>query len=261
MDIIEAEIADGVSKDVKKTSYLNKNYVVKNTTEFNANINEPIALNQPKIIEGSKSELINSCKEKLESEITFETNTNSPSQCTVLKSCVVLKSPTPFNIKRSISPYTKYLNKYSTTDGHSILQRRSLSPRRLSPIKEKVPSPIQFSPPKSQNSSSTKTTSSFLSKVISPNDRRQSPFNRKSPLKRKSRSLDNSSANNKSNIPIKKLMKSRQISPTIRCADNNDHLPKTVKLKPVDKEVKFSPFDPLLEVRKRIFESNKIKIM
>ncbi|XP_022172569.1 uncharacterized protein LOC111035312 isoform X1 [Myzus persicae] len=264
MDIIEAEIADGVSEDVKETSNLkmNNDYVVKNATELNANIdpnrNVLTALNQPKIIEVSKSQL-NSPKEKLESEITFETNTNSSSQCTVLKSCVVLKSPTPFNTKRSISPYTKYLNKCSTTVDHSRLQHRSLSPRRLSPIREKVLSPIQCSPPESLNTStSTKKTFSFLSKVILPNDRKHPPFSRKNSLKRKSRSPDKSSANNKSNSPIKKLMKPRQIiSPTIQCANNNDYLPKTVQLKPVDKEVKIRTFDPLLE---QVLDVKKLSI-
>ncbi|XP_015380296.1 PREDICTED: uncharacterized protein LOC107174013 isoform X2 [Diuraphis noxia] len=247
MDIIEAEIADGVSKDIKESSNLKtkNNHEVKKATELNDKKNEPIVLNESKIIE-SKSQL-NPSKKKLESEITVETNTNSPSQCNLLK------SPMPPNIKRSISPYTKYLNRCSTTISHSKFQCKSVSPKRLSPIKEKVISPIQYSPPNSQNhSSTTKQTCNFSSQVISPNKRRQSPFNEESisTLKRKSRSPDNGSANTKSNSPmaIKKLMRPRQISSTIPYADNNDHLPKTAKLESVVKQVKMSSFDPLLEV-------------
>jgi len=258
MDVIEAEIADGVSESsINKSSSLkiNNNYVLKNATEeLNANINEQIALNQPKIIEDSKSQL-NPSKEEHESIITLETDKKSPSKCTLLKSCVVLKSPMPSNIKRSISPYTKYLNICST--GQSRPQHRSLSPRRLSPIKEKTLSPVQYSPPKSQNpSSSSKKSYSSLSQVISSNNKRQSQSSRKSisPPKRKSKSPDNSYANKKSNNSIKKLMISRQISPTIRCADNNDNFQKTVKL--VEKQVEMKSFDLPLEVRKRTFEPN-----
>ncbi|XP_060872403.1 uncharacterized protein LOC132946423 isoform X3 [Metopolophium dirhodum] len=248
MDIIEAEIADGVSESsINESSSLktNNDYVIKNATELNTNRNEQIALNQPKIIEDSESQL-NPSKEELESIITLETNTNSPSQSSLLKSSVVLKSPMPSNIKRSISPYTKYLNRCSTTVGHSRPQHTSLSPRNLSPIKEKNLSPVRYSPPKSQNpSSSPKKT-----QVISPDNRRQSQFIRKSIplLKRKSRSPDNSYAIKKSNSPIKKLKRSRQISPIIRCADNNYHLQKTVKLEHVDIQVEMRPFDPPLEV-------------
>ncbi|XP_060872402.1 uncharacterized protein LOC132946423 isoform X2 [Metopolophium dirhodum] len=247
MDIIEAEIADGVSESsINESSSLktNNDYVIKNATELNTNRNEQIALNQPKIIEDSESQL-NPSKEELESIITLETNTNSPSQSSLLKSSVVLKSPMPSNIKRSISPYTKYLNRCSTTVGHSRPQHTSLSPRNLSPIKEKNLSPVRYSPPKSQNpSSSPKKT-----QVISPDNRRQSQFIRKSIplLKRKSRSPDNSYAIKKSNSPIKKLKRSRQISPIIRCADNNYHLQKTVKLEHVDIQVEMRPFDPPLE--------------
>jgi len=258
MDIIEAEIADGVSEDIKESSNLKTKmyHEVKIATELNDNRIEPILLNESKISE-SKSQL-NPSEKKLESEITIETNTNSPSQCNILKSCVVLKSPIASNIKRSVSPYTKYLNRCSTTVSHSKFQDKSVSSKRLSPIKEKVISPIQYSPPKSQNhSSSTKKTCNFSSQVISPNKRRQSPFSGESitTLKRKSRSPDNGSANTKSNSSIKKLIRSRQISSTIQCANNNDHLQKTVKLESVVKQVKKSSLDPLLEVRKITFDS------
>ncbi|XP_016663421.1 uncharacterized protein LOC100569986 isoform X2 [Acyrthosiphon pisum] len=246
MDIIEAEIADGVNESsINKSSSLkiNNDCVIKNATELNTNRNEQIALNQPKIIEDSESQL-NPSKKEHESIITLETNTNSPSESSLLKSSVVLKSPMPSNIKRSISPYTKYLNRCSTTVGHSRPQHTSLPPKKLSPIKEKILSPVRCSPPKSQNpSSSPKKT-----QVISPNNRRQSQFIGKSiSLKRKSRSPDNSYSIKKSNSPIKKLKRSRQISPTIRCADNNYHLQKTVKLKLVDKQVETRPFDLPLE--------------
>jgi len=260
MDIIEAEIRVSESSINKSTSLnINNDNVIKNVTESNAKEknfrNEQIALNQPQIIEDSKS-LLNPSKEELESTITLETNTNSPSKCSLLKSSVVLKSPIPSNIKRSISPYTKYLNRCSTTVGHSRPQHTSLSPRRLSPIKEKTLSPVLYSPPKSQNIPS----SPKKPQVISPNDRRQSQFIRKSIslLKRKSRSPDNSYPNKKSNSPKKKLKRSRQISPTIRCADNKYHLHKTVKLELIDKQEEMRPFDPPLEVRKRTFEPNKV---
>jgi len=258
MDIIEAEIADGVSEssiNKSSSSKINNDYVIKNATESNTNRNEQIALNQPKIIEDSESQL-NPSKEELDSIITLETNTNSPSESSLLKSSVVLKSPMPSNIKRSISPYTKYLNRCSTAVGHSRPQHTSLSSKKLSPIKEKNLSPVRYSPPKSQNpSSSPKKT-----QVISPDNRRQSQFIRKSIplLKRKSRSPDNSYPIKKSNGPIKKLKRSRQISPIIQCADNNYHLQKTVKLELVDKQVEMRPFDPPLEVRKRTFEPNTV---
>jgi len=264
MDIIEAEIADGESEpSINESSSLkiNNNYVIKNATELNTNRYEKIALNQPKIIEDSDSQL-NPSKEELESIITLETNTNSPSQSSLLKSSVLLKSPISSNIKRSISPYTKYLNRCSTTVGHSRPQHTSLSSRKLSPIKEKILPPVRCSPPKSQNpSSSPKKT-----QVISPDNKVQSQFIRKSmSLKRKSRSPDNGYPIKKSNSPIKKprkkLKRSRQISPTIRSADNNYHLQKTVKLELVDKQVEMRPFDPPLEVRKRTFEPNKFITM
>ncbi|KAL4089197.1 hypothetical protein QTP88_024257 [Uroleucon formosanum] len=257
MDIIEAEIADGVSEPSTNESSslkINKDYVIKNATNLNANRNEQIELNQPKIFEDSKSQL-NPPKEELESIITSETNINSPSPCNLLKPSVVLKSPIPSNTKRSFPPYTKYLDICSTTVGHSRPQRTSLSPRRLSPIKEKILSPIRYSPPKSQNPSSSPKKPQF----ISPNNGKQSQFIRKSIsiLKRKSKSPDNSYPNKKPNSPIKKLMRSRQMSSTIRCADNNYHLHKTVKLELIDKQMEIKPFDPPLE---QVFDVKNLSI-
>ncbi|XP_060845996.1 uncharacterized protein LOC132925636 [Rhopalosiphum padi] len=252
MVIIEAEIAskDGESS-IKESSNLktNNNYVVKNPTELNVDKNEPIRLSQPKTIEDFKSQL-NPLKEELKSVIDLKTNINSTSQSTSLKSCVILKSPMAFNRKRSNSPYIKYLNRCSTTVDHSKLQTRSSSPRRLSPIKEKNISPVQYSPKKSQNrSSSLNKTHSFVSKVPLPNRRQLSPFPRKSrsPLKRKSRSPIISTTNKKSYSQKKLLNKSRLISPTILNVDNNDNLQKTIKVKPVEKEVKLRQFDSALE--------------
>ncbi|XP_026805558.1 probable myosin light chain kinase DDB_G0279831 isoform X2 [Rhopalosiphum maidis] len=252
MDIIETEIAckDGESS-IKESSNLktNNNFVVKNSTELNVDKNEPIRLNQPKTIEDFKSQL-NPLKEGLKSVIDLKTNTNSPSQSTSLKSCVILKSPMASNRKTSNSPYIKYLNRCSTTVDHSKLQSRSSSPRRLSPIKEKNISPVQYSPKKSQNRpSSLNKTHSFVSKVTLPNRRQLSPVSRKSrsPLKRKSRSPIISTFNKKSYSPKKKLIKSRLISPTILRVDNNDNLQKTIKVKPVEKQVKLKQFDSALE--------------
>jgi len=237
MDIIEAEI---VNKDnessIKESSKLKtyNNYVVKNAIELNVGKNKLIPLNQPKIIEDSKLQL------------------NLPPR-TSLKSCVILKSPIPYDRKRSTSPCIKHLNRCSTQVDHSKHQSKSSPPIKLSPIKEKNVSPLKCLPQKPKNpSSSLDKMYSVLSQVTLPNIKQLSPFDRKSrfPLKRKSRSPNNE----KSNSPIKKL-KSRLISPTIPRVDINDNLQKTIKIKPVEKQEIIKQFDSIVKVRKTKFES------
>lgn len=245
MDIIEAEITSGVvESSIKKNSNLeiNKSCIVKN-----ANRNETIPINQPKIIESQTDTThLTPLKEEVESINTLETNLNS------LSSCTSLRSPLLSNRKRSISPYAKYLNKCSTTIGKSTLQSRSISP-----IRGKNLTPIQYSPPKSQNPLSQKKTYSSLSLVISPNKKQLSSFSRKSrsPLKRKStsRSPNISPAIKKSYSSTTKLIRSKIISPTIQCVNNKiidyNYLQKTVK--PIDRHVEMRPINPVLEVRKK----------
>lgn len=230
MDIIEAEIANKDNESsIKESSMLktNNNYVVKNATELNVGKNKLIPLNQPKIIEDSKLQL------------------NLP-PCTSLKSCVILKSPIPYNRKRSTSPCIKNLNRCSTQVDRSKHQSKSSPPTKLSPIKEKNVSPLKCFPQKPQDpSSSLNKTYSVLSQVTLPNIRQLSPFDRKSrsPLKRKSRSPNNE----KSNSPIKKL-KSRLISPTIPRVDGNNNLQKTIIIKPVEKQEIMKQFDSIVKV-------------
>ena len=62
--------------------------------------------------------------------------------------------------------------------------------------------------------------------------------------------------------PLKKVIRSRPISPpNILRKDNkimdDDHLKKREKIKSVDNQVESRPIDPVLEARKRKFESNK----
>ncbi|XP_025199290.1 uncharacterized protein LOC112597451 [Melanaphis sacchari] len=240
MDIMEAEIANGESS-IKKSSNLkmNNNYVVKNATELNVDKNKPIPLNQLKTIEDSKLKL-NPLNEELTSVIDFKANTNSSPQCTSLKSSILC------NKKRSASLNIKYLKKCSTSVDHSKLQNKSLSSRKSSPIKENNILPLQNSSLKSQNPSlSLNKTCSSLSQVTLPNRRQLSPFGRKSkfPLKRKSRSP--SIANKKSYNPIKKVIKSRLISPAIPSV--NDNLQNTIKAKSIEKQVKMRQSDSVLK--------------
>jgi len=245
MDIIEAEIANKDNESsLKESSKLktNNNCVVKNATELNVDKNKLIPLNQPKIIKDSKLQL------------------NLP-PCTSLKPCVILKSPIPYNRKRSTSPCIKNLNRCSTQVDRSKNQSKSSPPTKLSPIKEKNVSPLKcFSQKPQDPSSSLNKTYSVSSQVTLPNIRQLSPFNKKSrsPLKRKSRSplkrKSRSPNNEKSNSPIKKL-KSRLISPTIPRVDGNNNLQKTIIIKPAEKQEIMKQFDSIVKVRKTKFES------
>lgn len=295
MDIMEAEIAGGDVKPSKKEkkSLKHKNKkdkgIVKNKLDTKMKIDEPpIPINQPKIIEDSKPQL-NPPEEELESIKTLEEIRNSSSQSSLLKSRVPLRSPSPPLRKRSISPYSKLqkrsplsrsprrrspsLDRYRYSPLRSRPYRRSLSPRRsprrLSPLREKNLSPRRYSPIKSRypyRSPSPRRRRRSLSRDLSPNRRRLSPFRRRSrsPLKIKSKSRSpkvRPAVRRRSPSPLKKVIRSRLSPPTIRRKDNkivdDDHLKKREKVKSTDNQVESRPIDLILEARKRKFESNK----
>lgn len=288
MDIMEAEIAGGnvkLSKKEKKNSkHKNKKDKCTELTSKNKlkpKIEESIAINKPKIIDDSKSQL-NIPEEELEPIKTLEEIRNSPSQCNILKSRIPFRSPSPVNRKRSISPYSKLRkrspsrsprrrsptpDRYRYSPIRSRPYRRSLSPRRsprrLSPLREKNLSPRRYSPPKSRysyRSPSPRRRRRSLSRDISPSRRRLSPLRRRSrsPLKIKSKSRSpkiRPAVRRRSPSPLKKVIRSRLVSPGIRRKDNkiidDDRLKKREKVKPVDKLVELKPIDPVLEARKK----------
>lgn len=299
MDIMEAEIAGGdvkPSKKEKKSSKQNKNKKekekctdLKSKNKLSSKIEEPISVNKPKVNDNSKLQL-NPPEEELESIKTLEEIRNSPSQCSVLKSHIPFRSPSPVNRKRSISPYSKLRKRspsprsprrrsptperYRYSPIRSRPYRRSLSPRRsprrLSPLREKNLSPRRHSPPKSRylyRTPSPRRRRRSLSRDISPNRRRLSPLRRRSrsppKIKSKSRSPKiRPAVRRRSPSPPKKIIKSRLVSPpNIRRKDNkiidDDRLKKKDKVKSIDKQVESKPIDPVLEARKRKFESNK----
>ncbi|VVC45490.1 Hypothetical protein CINCED_3A007814 [Cinara cedri] len=298
MDIMEAEIAGGDIKSSKKEKKSlkqnNKNKKEKNTelrvkSKLNIKEDEPIVINQPKVIVDTKSPL-NIPEEELESIKTLEEIRNSKleTQCSSLKSRIPLRSPSPLNRKKSISPYSKIrkrsplsrsprrrspsLDRYRYSPVRFRPYRRSLSPRRsprrFSPLREKNLSPRRYSP-KSRypyRSPSPRRRRRSLSREISPSRRRLSPLRRRSrsPLKIKSKSRSPKLRlinRRRSPSPIKKVIRSRPVSPNIRRKDNktidDDHFKKREKVKIVDKLVDSRPLDPVLEARKRKFESNK----
>jgi len=295
MDIMEAEIAGGdvkpTKKEKKSSKHKNKKEKCTDLTsknKLNPKIEEPTVVNKPKIIDDSKSQL-NIPEEELEPIKTLEEIRNSPSQCNILKSRIPFKSPSPVNRKRSISPYSKLRkrspsrsprrrsptpDRYRYSPIRSRPYRRSLSPRRsprrLSPLREKNLSPRRYSPPKSRypyRSPSPRRRRRSLSRDISPSRRRLSPLRRRSrsPLKIKSKSRSpkiRPAVRRRSPSPLKKVIRSRLVSPpSIRRKDNkimdDDRLKKREKVKPVDKLVELKPIDPVLEARKKKFESNK----
>jgi len=295
MDIMEAEIAGGDVKSSKKEkkSIRHKNKkdkgTLKNKLDAKTKIDElPILINQPKIIEDSKPQL-NPPEEELESIKTLEEIRNSSSQSSLLKSRVPLRSPSPPLRKRSMSPYSKLqkrsplsrsprrrspsLDRYRYSPLRSRPYRRSLSPRRsprrLSPLREKNLSPRRYSPLKSRypyRSPSPRRRRRSVSRDLSPSRRRLSPLRRRSrsPLKIKSKSRSpkvRPAVRRRSPSPLKKVIRSRPISPNIRRKDNktmdDDHLKKREKIKSVDNQLESRPIDPVLEARKRKFESNK----
>lgn len=298
MDIMEAEIAGGDVKPSKKEKKSlkpnNKNKKekyseLKNKSKLNPKIDELVTINQSKIIDDSKPQ-INLPEEELESIKTLEEIRNSPSQCNLLKSRIPLRSPSPLNRKRSISPYSKLRkrspsprsprrrsptpDRYRYSPIRSRPYRRSLSPRRsprrLSPLREKNLSPRRYSPPKSRylyRSPSPRRRRRSLSRDISPSRRRLSPLRRRSrsPLKMKSKSRSpkiRPAIRRRSPSPLKKVIRSRPISPpNIRRKDNkitdDDHLKKKEKVKPIEKQIESKTMDPILEARKKKFESNK----
>jgi len=296
MDIMEAEIAGGnvkPSKKEKKGSKQNKSKKEKcseltGKNKLNVKIEESI-VNKPKILDDAKLQL-NPPDEELEPIKTLEEIRNSPSQCHLLKSRIPFRSPSPINRKRSISPYGKLRkrspsprsprrrsptpNRYKYSPIRSRPYRRSLSPRRSPrrspPLREKNLSPRRYSPQKSRypyRSPSPRRRRRSLSRDISPSRRRLSPLRRRSrsPLKIKSKSRSpkiRPAVRRRSPTPLKKIIRSRQISPpSIRHKDNkiidDDRLKKKEKVKPIDKQVESKPIDPVLEARKKKFESNK----
>lgn len=281
------------SKKVKKSVKQNNKNKKEKSAESKiknkvvAKVDEPNLTNQPKIIENLKP-LINPPEEELESIKTLEEIRNSPSQCNLLKSHVPLRSPTPHNRKRSISPYSKLRkrsisrsprrrsptpDRYRYSPMRSRPYRRSLSPRRsprrLSPLREKNLSPRRYSPLKSRypyRSPSPRRRRRSLSRDITANRRRLSPLRRRSrsPLKIKSKSRSPKvriATRRRSPSPLKKVIKSRPVSPNVRRKDNkifdDEYLKRRDKIRPVDKHVDSRSVDPVLEARKRKFESNK----
>lgn len=297
MDIMEAEIAGGdvkTSKKEKKSQKQknkkekNNDLKVKTKLNINVKIDEPITVNQPKTIEDSKPKL-SVPEEELESIKTLEEIRNSPSLSS-LKSRIPLRSPSPLSRKRSISPYSKLRkrsplsrsprrrsptpDRYRYSPVRSRPYRRSLSPRRsprrLSPLREKNLSPRRYSPIKSRypyRSPSPRRRRRSLSRDISPGRRRLSPLRRRSrsPLKMKSKSRSpkiRPPIRRRSPSPLKKVTRSRPISPSnIRRKDSkiieDDHLKKREKGKPLDKQIETRLIDPVLEARKKKFESNR----
>lgn len=291
MDIMEAEIAGGNVKSSKKEkkNLKQKNKkdkgTVKNKLDAKTKTDEPpIPLNLPKIIEDFKPQL-NLPEEELESIKTLEEIRNSSSQSNLLKSRVPLRSPSPPLRKRSMSPYSKLqkrsprrrspsIDRYRYSSPRSRPYRRSLSPRRsprrLSPLREKNLSPRRYSPLKSRypyRSPSPRRRRRSISRDVSPIRRRLSPLRRRSrsPLKIKSKSRSpkvRPPVRRRSPSPLKKVIRSRPLSPhNIRRNDSKitegDHLRKREKVKLVDNQVASRPIDPVLEARKRKFESNK----
>jgi hypothetical protein len=297
MDIMEAEInGEDVkpSKKVKKSiKQNNKNKKEKSTelkikNKLTVKVDEPTVINPPKVV-NNLAPLVNPPEEELESIKTLEEIRNSPAQCILLNSRVPLKSPSPRNRKKSISPYSKLRkrspsrsprrrsptpDRYRYSPLRSRPYRRSISPRRsprrLSPLREKNLSPRRYSPLKSRypyRSPSPRRSRRSLSRDISPKRRRLSPLRRRSrsPLKIKSKSRSpkiRTAVRRRSPSPLKKVIKSRPVSPNIRRKDNkildDEYLKKKEKIKPVDKQIESRSIDPVLEARKRKFESNKL---
>lgn len=295
MDIMEAEIAGGdvkSSKKEKKSLKQNKKRKEKSSDlkikckSNTKKTNDPVTINQNEINKDIKPQ-INLPEEELESIKTLEEVRNSSLQSNIFESCVPLRSPSPFSRKRSISPYNKLQkrsssrsprrrspspDRYRYSPVRSRLYRRSLSPRRsprrLSPLREKNLSPRRYSPPKSRylyRSPSPRRRRRSVSRDISPSRRRLSPLRRRSRsprIKSKSRSPKIKPViRRRSPSPLKKVIKSRPISPNNRRKDNkimdDDHFKKKDKVKTIEKQVNLRPIDPVLEARKRKFESNK----
>jgi hypothetical protein len=291
MDIMEAEInGEDVkpSKKVKKSIKQNNRNKKEKSTELKmknkltVKVDEPTVINPPKVVNNLTS-LVNPPEEELESIKTLEGVRNSPAQCILLNSRIPLKSPSPRNRKKSISPYSKLRkrlpsrsptpDRYRYSPLRSRPYRRSISlrrsPRRLSPLREKNLSPRRYSPLKSRypyRSPSSRRSRRSLSRDISPKRKQLSPLRRsRSPLKIKSKSRSpkiRTIVRKRSPSPLKKVIRSRPVSPNIRLKDNkildDEYLKKKEKIKPVDKQIESRSIDPVLEARKRKFESNKL---
>lgn len=295
MDIMEAEIAGGEVKSSKKEKKglkpnkkkKEKSSELKVKCQLHSKTNNPVTTNQNEIRKDIQPQ-INLPEEELESIKTLEEVRNSTLQCNMFESRVPLRSPSPFSRKRSISPYSKLLkrspssrsprrrspslDRYRYSPVRSRPYRRSLSPRRsprrLSPLREKNLSPRRYSPPKSRyiyRSPSPRRRRRSISRDVSPSRRRLSPLRRRSRsprIKSKSRSPKiKPVVRKKTPSPLKKVIKPRPVSPNNRRKDNkimdDDHFKKKDKVKTIEKQVDLRPIDPVLEARKRKFESNK----
>ncbi|XP_050523771.1 serine/arginine repetitive matrix protein 1-like isoform X2 [Daktulosphaira vitifoliae] len=283
MDIMEAEIAGKDIKQKKEKKNLKQcNKVKKDKPSVSKiKVKNIKCESQPNFKDDLK--ILPKQTEELESIKTVEEVRNSSSFSGLPKLHIHPRTPSPIR-KRSISPY-RQLRKRSLTPRsprrrsptpdryryspiRSRTFRRSLtprrSPRRISPLREKNLSPRRYTPPKSRypyRSPSPRRRRRSISRDISPGRRRLSPIRRRSrsPLRSKSRSP-------KCRIPIRRrspspLKKIRCASPLLRRKDTKilDDNNITVKEKPksIDKEIDNKILDPVLEARKRKFESNK----
>ncbi|XP_050529076.1 serine/threonine-protein kinase PRP4 homolog isoform X2 [Daktulosphaira vitifoliae] len=280
MDIMEAEIAGKNIKEKRSLKQFNK--VKKDKSSLSKIKAKNIKCESQPDIKDDLT-ILSKRTEELESIKTVEEVINSSSFSGLPNPHIHLRSPSPIK-KRSVSPY-RQLHKRSLTPRSPHIRsptpdrfiyspirsrtfRRSLTPRRsprkMSPLREKDLSPKRYTTPKSRypyHSPSPRRRLGSISRDILPGGRRLSPIRRRnrSPLRSKSRSP-------KCRIPIKRrspspLKKVRCASPLLHRKDanilNENNI--TVKKKPksIDKEIDNKTPDPVLEARKRKFESNK----
>ncbi|XP_050441875.1 serine/arginine repetitive matrix protein 1-like isoform X2 [Adelges cooleyi] len=291
MDIMEAEIAGGgVKQSIKEKKNGKQSNKAKKEKLSEVKIKaktvskvENQVTTQPKVIEDTKISL--NKLEELKSIQTVEEVRQSTSINNLSKSNFPLRSPSPIR-KKSISPYSKLYrrsltprsphrrsptpDRYRYSPVRSRNYRRSLtprrSPRRFSPLREKNLSPKRYSPPKIRypyRSPSPRRRRRSLSRDISPARRRLTPLRRRrsrSPLRSKSRSPKGRLPPIRRRTPSP-LPKSRPISPITRRKDtkilDDERIRNKDKIKLIDKEVEAKPLDPILEARKKKFESKK----
>ncbi|XP_050439394.1 cyclin-dependent kinase 12-like isoform X2 [Adelges cooleyi] len=272
MDIMEAEIACEVAKPSKK-----ENKKLKQCTKSKKEKSFEAESNFKNIFKGENQKTVHS---KDSDDYKMLPKAHLPS-----------KSPTPL-IKKSISPYNELCKgslppkslrrKSSTPDNYryspvrsknylgSLKSRRSQE--RLSLLREKNLSPKRYSPAKSHthHSPSSRRRRRSLSKDTDKTSRLLSPLKKRrsrSPIQSKSRSpIRSKSRSPKSRKLFGKqssslLKKSRPVSPAYRSKDtkllDNEHLITKEKIKLIDKDAEIKLLDPVLEARKRKFESNK----
>jgi hypothetical protein len=265
IDIMEVEVNDEdieTSKKVNKSIKLNNKNTNEKSTEMKiknkltVKVDELNIINQSKVVNNLTS-LINP-PEEIESIKTLEEIRNSPAQYILLNPRVPLKSPSPCNREKSISLYSKLRKKSSSRSPRrlSILREKNLFSRRYSLLKSRYP----------YRSPYLRRSHSSLSRDISPKIRRLSPLKKRSrsplKIKSKSRSPKIRTAIRRSPSPLKRVIISRPVSPNVRRKDNNilddEYLKKKEKIKTVDDQIESRSIDPVLEARKRKFESNKL---